>query len=653
MTTLDLKGDGIEMQERKESYRNMVEFIKSQMGGGYYGCVTLANEVLNRTGHIPTVTNIARGAGYCTYYARLSETIGIRKFFDYSIDHYSGKGKAIHKILGFSAIKLFPGSPNDENISEIIKQVADENKELLSRDKIFNTNKESILEQAFLLLNSLVSNLDKICKTIGIAKGELSPIVEQQFMDYDLHIRGIPDLILESMEKKKAVVVEWKTYGNSEMRYEEAQAVAYSLLEASRLGLPDTRTAVLGNLTSNNHILDVVPVVIKANIKSSLGPHPFLSGDFSESSHKQFAYLLDDVALEAEHLTSLLANASYFIQGKTNICHINKKWGEKEYKVNVLSLTPNQLWKGQPSKQEKWPCRTKDGKAFCNLMVPCKFYFGGEQYKKDEVDRDMWLLRFKVFESKERSLLIYRALYDIFKIFRGSQFEEDALTYLSNGGGFFYSPGDFPSKKNGIPQIIISGSERFRVESLDKLEIVDVPQSLQLRGTRKLRNFELDEKISFVVPDGKTVLLTMMDSWNPLLSISVFARISEVRSSSEQIEYVIEVPSTVLDFQMSIFMSYLKTLKTPLKFLMFEVVADLTQMELNSINGLQVALKNGLEQDSELQSDRNEIEAEEKNEEELLEHEKAKIKDEEIDDAESDGLIDTLSQLVRRSAKKQ
>ncbi|MDS0257476.1 PD-(D/E)XK nuclease family protein [Thermoplasmatales archaeon AK] len=632
------------MQGREESYGSLEEFIKSQMGGGYFGCVTLAKEVLQRTGHIPTVTNIARGAGYCTYYARLSESIGIRRFFDYSVDHYSGKGKAIHKILAYSALKLFPGAPNDNEIKDAIEKAASENREILSRDRIFKTDRENILDSAYLLLKSLVSNLDRICELLGINKLELSPIVEQQFLDYDLHMRGIPDLILESMTKKKAIVVEWKTYGSSEMRYEEAQAVAYSLLEASRLGYSDPRTAVLGTLSPDSHSVDVIPVVIKASIKSQLGPHPFLGGDFSKESHMEFSYLLDDVALEAEHLTSLLANTSYF--------DINKKGGDKEYRVNLLRLTPNQLWKGKPSKQEKWPCRSRDGKPFCNLMEPCKFYFGGSQYEHDSIDSDMWLLRFKVFENKENSLLIYRALHDIFKIYKGNPLEKDAFTHLSQGGGFIYSPGDFPIKKNGIPQIIIPEKNRFRVETLDELETVDVPYSLQLRGSRKLRDFEKDEKISFVVPDGKTVLLTMMDSWNPLLSISVFAKISEVKSVGEQIEYVIEVPSTVLDFQMSIFMKYLNMHIKTSKFLMFEVNADLTQMELNSIHALQYALKESLGKESKPSPDVNMTENERKIEEELLNAQEEQIREEEIEDTESYGLVDTLAQLVKRSSEK-
>ncbi|CAC12519.1 hypothetical protein [Thermoplasma acidophilum] len=617
------------------------------MPGGSYGCVKMAEDTLNRTGHIPTVTNIARGAGYCAYYARLSEAIGIRRFFDYSIDHYSGKGKTIHKILGLSALKLLPGSPNEETIRNTVKEVVSENQELFENDKSFKESREGVQDLAVFLLNSLISNLDRICRLLGVDKEEIYPIVEQQLIDYDLHMRGIPDLILESMEKKKAIVVEWKTYGQNEMKYEEAQAIAYSLLEASRLGLNDRKAAVLGDRISRN--IDVIPVVIKANIKASLGPHPFLADDFSEESYRDFSYLVDDVILEAEHLTLLVSDTRSFGGGNNKLCYTDMSWGGKHYKVNMLRLTPDQLFKGSPSKQEKWPCRTKNGNSFCNLMEPCKFYFGRPLYEQDDVERDMWLLRFKVFENKERSLSVYRAIYDIFKLYRNSSYEEDAMTHFRKGRGFLYSPGDFPTKINDAPLIQIKNYEKSRVELLDKLEIPD-SRSLQLRGIRKLRNFEKDNKISFVVPSGRTVLLTIMDSWNPLLSISMFGIIFEVDSSEDQIEYDIRIPSTILDFQMIIFMSYLNV-KKPTNILMFEVGVDLTQMELNSINELQRTLKKR-ENEGELKLNKDELEKESKTEEQLIESEGKEIEKEGIEYAESEGLLETLASLVKRSAKK-
>lgn len=640
------------MKERQQSFKNMEEYIKFEMGGGYYGCITLAKEVLNRTGHIPTVTNIARGAGYCTYYARLSETIGIRSFFNYAIDHYSGKGKSIHKILALASIELFPGKPNEIQLKDTIKRVINENENQFSHDKEFSENKDALAEQAFFLLNTLISNLDLICKKLDVKKEELFPIVEQQIMDYDLHIRGIPDLILESQSKKRAIVVEWKTYGESEMQYEEAQAIAYSLLEASRLGISDPRQAIIGVPKGNTGVVDVIPVVIKANIHSQLGPHPFIREDYSIESLREYTYLVDDVMLEAEHLTTLLANANSFIQGKTNICDIKKTWNGKELKVNVLRLTPGQLWKGQPKKQEKWPCRTKTGKPFCNLMEPCKFYFGKEVYTQDSVDKDMWLLRFKVFESKENSLVIYRAIYDIFKIFKDSPFETDAFTHFSNGGGFYYSPGDFPIKKEGIPQVIIASEGRFRVECLDEIKIVENPNSTQLICIRKLRDFEKDEHITFVIPNGRTALLTLSDSWNPLLSTSVFIKISNINSSENQIEYVLEVPSTILDFQMYLFMKYLRKNTSHGKFMLFEVGVDLTQMELNSIHSLQKSIKEVSSDDKTFYLDKDEIVTESRLEEKLLDKEE-KIDEEEDTDPEIEGVMEVLRQLIKRSSERR
>ena len=49
------------MKTRESSFRHVEELIKSEMPRGSYGCVTLSNELLKSTGHIPVSTNIARG----------------------------------------------------------------------------------------------------------------------------------------------------------------------------------------------------------------------------------------------------------------------------------------------------------------------------------------------------------------------------------------------------------------------------------------------------------------------------------------------------------------------------------------------------------------------------------------------------------------
>lgn len=200
--------------------------------------------------------------------------------------------------------------------------------------------------------------------------------------------------------------------------------------------------------------------------------------------------------------------------------------------------------------------------------------------------------------------------------------------------------------------MIIASEGRFRVECLDEIKIVENPNSTQLICIRKLRDFEKNEHITFVIPNGRTALLTLSDSWNPLLSTSVFIKISNINSSENQIEYVLEVPSTILDFQMYLFMKYLRKNTSHGKFMLFEVGVDLTQMELNSIHSLQKSIKEVSSDDKTFYLDKDEIVTESRLEEKLLDKEE-KIDEEEDTDPEIEGVMEVLRQLIKRSSERR
>ena len=657
------------MKVRESSFRHVEELIKSEMPRGSYGCTTLWDQILKSTGHIPVSTNIARGAGYCTFYARLSETIGIKKFFsEHSVDYYSGKGIPVHNILGLASLDLFPGVPTENDITDKIEDVieSDELKLILSKNKTFINKKDETRELAIRLMTLFVKNLSEISKLLGVHPDTLEPIVEQQFLDYDLHIRGIPDLILENKERGKAIVVDWKTFGGTEMNYEKAQVVAYSLLEAARLGYDDPYNSVLGRVLGEKPSIDVIPVIVKLSQNAKLGPHPFLANDFGPDSLLEFSYMIDDVQLEAEHLTALLANSNSIVGGsKTQICNVKKQWGENTYEINLLKWTPPQLNRGHPKTQKTWPCVTKNNKRFCNLEGengPCKFYFGKDLFTNDRVEKDMWSLRYNVFENKESSLLVYRGIYDIFKTYRpgASELEDDAIKHIRDGKGFFFHVGGYSTKTDEVPQIVImkpppdNSGGRIRIDSLDQIISMDTLHGFQIRGSRKLRGFELKDGINFVISSGRTALITLMDSWNPLLSISAFVRINEVQAFEDHVEYVLDTPSSILNYQLYLFMKYLERNKDRVQLLMFEVTADLTQMELNSIDALQrkLVLRPGDELGP-FYLNKEEIHKESIYESELNKENSDKEELDNLEDTEKEGILDVLQQIAYRSSRKQ
>lgn len=656
------------MKVRENSFRHVEDLIKAEMPRGSYGCTTFWEQILKSTGHIPVSTNIARGAGYCTFYARLSETIGIKKFFsEHSVDYYSGKGIPVHNILGLASLDLFPGIPTERDIADKISKVieSEELKLILSKNRTFINKKDETKELAIRLMTLFVKNLTDISNLLEVSPDTLEPIVEQQFLDYDLHIRGIPDLILEDKKKGKAIVVDWKTFGGAEMDYEKAQVVAYSLLEASRLGYDNPYSAVLGKVVESKPSIDVVPVIVKLSQNAKLGPHPFLSNDFGEDSLRDFSYMIDDVQLEAEHLTALLANSNSITGGKkTQICDVVKQWGGKTYNINLLKWTPPQLNRGHPKTQNTWPCVTKNNKRFCNLEGqngPCKFYFGKDLFTNDNVEKDMWRLRYNVFDTKESSLLVYRGIYDIFKTYRpgANELETDAIKHIQEGKGFFFHVGGYSTKSEEVPQIVImkpppdNSSGRIRIDSLDQIIQMDTSHGFQMRGSRKLRGFELRDGINFVISSGRTALITIMDSWNPLLSISAFVRINEVQALEDHVEYVLDTPSSILNYQLFLFMKYVERNKDHCHLLMFEVTADLTQMELNSIDALQrrLVLRPGDEPET-FYLDRDEIQKEADIEREINEESSDKEELDNLEDTEKEGILDVLQQIAYRSSRK-
>ncbi len=60
---------------------------------------------LRVTGHLPSIYAVSRGAGYCSYYARLVEAIGASR--GYLMNALSGKGSDIHKVAGLTVLRIF------------------------------------------------------------------------------------------------------------------------------------------------------------------------------------------------------------------------------------------------------------------------------------------------------------------------------------------------------------------------------------------------------------------------------------------------------------------------------------------------------------------------------------------------------------------
>jgi len=581
-------------------YNNIKDYFLENLEGvdeqtkkriGYY-----AEIILNNTGHIPIATNIAYGAGYCAYYARLSEGIGVKKlYYGDTVDKASGKGNDAHKILGLVSLipNIFEGDISDHSL-EIGNKI-----ELLEREELLRDRSSPKI--MYDLLYTLKNYLKDFRRIID-CDGELFPVVEQQFLDYDLHIRGIPDLVLENRKEKKAIVIDWKTPESGLSKYEEAQVVAYSLLEAKRLGyekrneIVDAITGKLDESTLSISDIKILPVIIRASKSGrelKLKPHPVFSEENEiVERYKDFKKLVNDVLIEAEHLTLLIANQKHF-----NINENDTKVKIRGREVKALKITPYHLWRGNPEKQDKYPCAS-NGKPICKLRHACKFYLGRGFGVHDEFDSAMWKLRYRVLDTKEKSLLIYRAIYSIFKYYG----KDDIINAIRNGNSISVNNNIINFQKGRASKIIftenmISGSKK-KVDIIEKkVDVLDEikPQphnNYMFIGKRSVRDFEKKEKIYAIIRESDPVLLSVsVDALNPLLSINMFGRIDDIEIEDDSIKYLIGIPSRVLKYQAMLFREYLNNYPEFRKnVLMFSIDVDLTHMELSAIDSLQRAL---------------------------------------------------------------
>jgi len=489
---------------------------------------------------------------------------------------------------------LFGQRRNAESIIEIVDECASE------LDNLRNPDLDKNLAKT--LLTNLLGELPQMVDIVGLDMDNVLPVVEQQFIDYAIHMRGTPDLILEDSRKQKAIVIDWKTGKDTPTWHESSQVIAYALMEGRRLGFEKAEAikAILGEpvrdtkgMVTTISGIRILPVIIRPTTKRSmLKPHPILSAtsqDF-DIKYNEFKDLLNDTCIEAEHLSLLLTDQHALTGVKEEETQIPMMIQGQEHRVNILRYTPRQLRRGVPSVQQRFPCRLPTGQEFCNLIEPCRYYFGkfGEQ---GDYEKAMWTLRFKVFKRNEKDLLLYRAIFDVFEFFD----KDEIIAKLQSGQGIRarigHAPTFDPKLKMRLAAIRDDYEAEFRMDLLDTLE-VDKSWRAGLIGKRQYRDFEKESRKFRVVNEGKPVLLTSLDSGAPLLSVGVFARVDEISPEENQLTYSFKAPSKILNYQTMIFHEYLKL--NPgfgNNVLMVEANVDLTQMELGAIDALQRSLR--------------------------------------------------------------
>lgn len=603
-------------------------------------CVDIVDYALDKTTHLVRVRSVARAAGFCAFYGRMAEKMGVYEVLE---GGSVVRGRDVHRILGLASLNLFSEHPNPE--PELVESyVSDAVNEL--RD-FFSTDEQTI-KISTTLLKRLINALPKARRLLGLRQDEvLFPIVEQSFADYRSRMYGAPDLILESREKGKAIVVEWKTYALTSQQgqvseYEIAQVIAYSIIEARRLGIAKLRD-VLESITGvplnilkelakdvrnarksgskityvrsnavkpSERLLRILPLIVTP--RGGYPPHPSMykwsnPNDIAKRLTRMYR-LFKGVLVAAEYLTLQITNIPALLKPKnTSLREFNERITRdcraSEGNYPVYSYTPfTYLRRGRPGNWNEYPCRMC---YFKGNEGPCEFYFGGKRSRdKDYFDKLMWWARYTVFSERERDLINHRAMHELFrnKTILSELFSEAPKELQVSIGGRI--PVNVSDKRGFITYLVRVSREqenlgKFRFDLFDISNVIFDADNSTVELSRSLRDVERGSDVVGLL--RKSLHLAIIEPniepirvEDPLLSISTFVMIDEAFVSDGKVVYRCYCPSQVLLYNFMLFGKYLelyKRMNPYAKLLAYETPVDLTIMELRTIDALHRYLK--------------------------------------------------------------
>jgi len=610
------------------------QYLREEIGGDLERCLEYINYATSYSSHLARIRSVAKAAGFCAYYGRMAEKMGV---FEVLGGPGIGRGREVHRILGIASLLMFSekSSPSHADVDRYISRAIGE----LGID----VDKGSI-DHARVLLSNLVRVLPKAKQLLGLSLGDpLFPIVEQQFMSFKDRMYGAPDLILENLEHGKAVVVEWKTYpvggekgkGGSPTEYEIAQVIAYSILEARRMGLKkysEVFEALTGLshkelselrkecVTSNSYgcqvllersreRLRILPMIVGPGEGRSFPPHPLLysrtkPGDIIKR-FERMSRLFRGVVLAAEFLALQITNVPEAVRKalggedpKEVSSDLKSVCRAKRGDYPVYSFTPfRYLIAGKPGSWDNYPCKAC---YFSGDGGPCDFYFGqARPGGGDYFDKLMWWARYKVYSKRERDLLNYMAMDTLFRWLLKVYGRDRLLRRLSAPAKYEVSVGSSNVRKGSqsIPHVVVvkEGSAeiaKFRFDVFDTRDVEVAEDCVELR--RPLRDIERQEgKVGLL---RKTVALSIIDLRprvsSPVLAVNTFVMLDDTPEleGGSTIAYKGYVPSYALQYSFELFGHYVDLYRrrgdSSSIVVAFEAPVDLTIMELRAIDSL-------------------------------------------------------------------
>ena len=584
-------------------------------------CANLVRDLSLKMSYLPRVTSVASGVGHCVYEAKLKEMLGIKEVVSSS---FPGKGRFVHHLLAIASLETFAkNSPPSEDMVKYFEGIAHELKkyDVYSPENDEKVYKDSI-ETAADLFTSLLAVKDTLFRTVGIDPDAVRPVVEQQMYDYDLHMLGVPDLVLEDPKNRKAVVVEWKSYRldmdqprrKSVSSYEKAQVVAYAMLEARRLGYkiseersgePSVHDAIAGKLTEKGiEDIRVLPAIIRPglgiNKRLTIPPHPALStrGDLA-SNYKKFRELMGEIYVTAHYLAFIVTNFSLYGYRREDFEDCSRVVNGQK-RIAFLWAPPKPIPRGKPSAQDSsWHC------SVCKVREECKFYIGERHI--NYFQKMMWSIRYSALADKERLLWPFRAVFELsrFHPSRATIVEKLKKGYsLEWDGSYVRFTSNGPKSRFSI---FFSSRDRysFKIDVVDRL-YYDEDKGVFV-GVRKARDYEMSSSRKIyhphVLEESTPIILYANDNTSAIpLSINMTGAVHGVSFETDKegdtiVKYFIHIPSPALSFQEVVFKKYLEAY--PEMFtdvIIMQTGVDLTHIDLVTIDALQRVIGKKLEE---------------------------------------------------------
>jgi len=522
--------------------------------GDLADCRNRLKEGLRGTSHLVKAASVARAVGRCPFEARLIEIMGASDLAA-STSVFPGKGQSIHQVLAVAVPRLFVDfvavREFDKALGAVESYVSNAYDELREarvpplEEEARTTRGDAVIRSAVKMARVFAQFMRQLDAMQILDVSGARVRAELQLFDYKMHVRGVPDLVVEEPAKRRAVVVEWKTSlgvegGATPSPDEIAQGYVYSIMVAHRLGFKDGAKAV--------EECAVFPVVIRD--KGRKNPYS-ISRCFKNANSTRLSEekILKEIKLAATHL----------ILSMLNLKKVDSSWDREKEKALcgsggkvVFRYVPEALRnKGytlNPHVNTNYPCGS------CRLREACKFYLFSKQ-NPDEVHQLAWRTRYRVYGVRENALLPF---YSIAK--------------MSWVRGFIRLEGG------------------ARADFFERIEVDE--EELKADLIRSVREEEERRGVPLTVREGKPVTIFLGDSEEIIYSTSFSGNVDKVLTQGDELRVVVSFEGKFTKLSYFLLRDlFSREEKLSLGVVAVESNVDLTHIELMAIDAFQRAVK--------------------------------------------------------------